>query len=58
MEFSNELLTLAAKAEAALADRFAEIDRIAFENTQKVMALTLSTLQRVKSLISKYLVLK
>lgn len=37
MEFSNELLTLAAKAEAALAERFAEIDRIAFENTQKVM---------------------
>ena len=37
MEFSNELLTLAAKAEAALTDRFAEIDRIAFENTQKVM---------------------
>ena len=37
MEFSNELLTLAAKAEAALAPRFAEIDRIAFENTQKVM---------------------
>lgn len=37
MEFSNELLTLAAKAETALADRFAEIDRIAFQNTQKVM---------------------
>ena len=37
MKFSNELLTLAAKAEAALAERFAEIDRIAFENTQKVM---------------------
>ena len=37
MEFSNELLTLAAKAEAALTERFAEIDRIAFENTQKVM---------------------
>ncbi len=37
MEFSNELLTLAAKAEAALAERFFEIDRIAFENTQKVM---------------------
>ncbi len=38
MEFSNELLTLAAKAERALSERFAEIDRIAFENTQKVMA--------------------
>ncbi|MBO5939542.1 MAG: methionine gamma-lyase family protein [Clostridia bacterium] len=38
MEFSNELLTLAAKAESALSERFAEIDRIAFENTQKVMA--------------------
>ena len=37
MEFSNELLTLAQKAEAALSDRFAEIDRIAFQNTQKVM---------------------
>ena len=38
MEFSNELLTLAAKAESALSERFAEIDRIAFANTQKVMA--------------------
>jgi len=38
MEFSNELLTLAAKAETALSERFAEIDRIAFENTKKVMA--------------------
>ena len=38
MEFSNELLTLAAKAESALSERFAEIDSIAFENTQKVMA--------------------
>ena len=38
MDFSNELLTLAAKAESALSERFAEIDRIAFENTQKVMA--------------------
>ena len=38
MEFSNELLTLAAKAESALSERFAEIDRVAFANTQKVMA--------------------
>ena len=37
MEFSEQLLTLAAKAETALADRFAEIDRISFENTKKVM---------------------
>lgn len=37
MEFSNELLTLAGRAEAALAERFADIDRVAFENTQKVM---------------------
>ena len=37
MEFSNELLTLAAKAEAVLAEHFAEIDRTAFLNTQKVM---------------------
>ena len=38
MEFSNELLTLAAMAESALSERFAEIDRVAFANTQKVMA--------------------
>ena len=37
MEFSQHLLDLAAKAEAALAERFAEIDRISFQNTQKVM---------------------
>lgn len=37
MEFSEQLLQLAADAEAALADRFAEIDRISFLNTQKVM---------------------
>ena len=37
MEFSQQLFNLAAKAEAALADRFADIDRVAFENTQKVM---------------------
>ena len=37
MEFSQHLLDLAAKAEAALAERFAQIDRISFQNTQKVM---------------------
>ena len=38
MEFSEYLLNLTAEAESALADRFAEIDRISFENTKKVMA--------------------
>ena len=37
MEFSEALLALAQKAEAALAERFAAIDRISFANTQKVM---------------------
>ena len=37
MKFSEYALSLAAEAERALAPRFAEIDRIAFENTQKVM---------------------
>ena len=37
MKFSEHVLSLAAEAERALAPRFAEIDRIAFENTQKVM---------------------
>lgn len=37
MEFSKELLDLADKAEAALAERFREIDRVAFLGTEKVM---------------------
>lgn len=37
MEFSQKLLNIAAEAELALAERFAEIDRISFENTQKIM---------------------
>ncbi len=37
MQISPEILSLARDAEKALAPRFAEIDRIAFENTQKVM---------------------
>ncbi len=37
MQFSEELSNLAAEAEAALKNRFAEIDRIAFENTNRVM---------------------
>ena len=37
MKFSDKILTLANEAETALADRFAAIDRIAFENTQRVM---------------------
>ena len=37
MQFSERILKLAAEAEAALAPRFAEVDRIAFENTQTVM---------------------
>ena len=37
MHFSDKILTLTAEAEAALAPHFARIDRIAFENTQKVM---------------------
>ena len=37
MEFSQKLLALTAEAERALAERFAEIDRVAFENTKKIM---------------------
>jgi cystathionine beta-lyase family protein involved in aluminum resistance len=37
MQYSNEILTLAAKAEKDLAPHFERIDRIAFENTQRVM---------------------
>ena len=37
MQFSKELLALADEAEKALADRFAEIDRVAFLGTEKVM---------------------
>ena len=37
MNFSNELFTLAAKAEKDLAEIFADIDRIEFKNTNKVM---------------------
>ena len=37
MEFSNELLRLADAAEEALSAQFKRIDRIAFENTKKVM---------------------
>ena len=37
MQYSNTILTLAAEAEKALAPHFARIDRIAFENTQRVM---------------------
>ena len=37
MQYSNEILTLAEQAEKDLAPHFARIDRIAFENTQRVM---------------------
>ncbi len=37
MEFSNRILSLAAEAEAALAERFAQIDRVAFAGTRRVM---------------------
>ena len=37
MEFTQEIWTLASKAEAALAPHFARIDKIAFNNTQKIM---------------------
>ncbi len=37
MQFSETINQLAAEAEAALAERFAHFDRVAFENTQKVM---------------------
>lgn len=38
MTFSDELLSLAEAAEAALAPQFAQIDRVARQNTAKVMA--------------------
>jgi cystathionine beta-lyase family protein involved in aluminum resistance len=37
MEFSNKLLMLAAEAENKLSDIFAEIDKVAFDNTAKIM---------------------
>ena len=37
MEYSEKVLSLVAKAEKDLADIFAEIDRISFENTKKIM---------------------
>ncbi len=37
MEYSEKVLSLVAKAEKNLADIFAEIDRISFENTKKIM---------------------
>ena len=37
MIFSEKIVQLAAEAEVALAEHFARIDRISFENTQKVM---------------------
>ena len=37
MQFSNEVLTLANKAEKALAPIFSDIDAVSFENTQKIM---------------------
>ena len=37
MEFSNNVLNLVDEAEVALKDTFAEIDRISFNNTKRVM---------------------
>jgi len=37
MQFSNKIIALAAEAEAALKERFAAIDEISFQNTQKIM---------------------
>ncbi len=37
MQFSEKIWQLTAEAEAALAPHFAHIDRVSFENTQKVM---------------------
>ncbi len=37
MQYSNEILQLAAKAEKDLAPHFERIDRISFENTQRIM---------------------
>jgi cystathionine beta-lyase family protein involved in aluminum resistance len=39
MQYSEKILALAAEAEAALAPHFAHIDRVAFENTGRVMDL-------------------
>ena len=39
MQFSDEIVTLAARAEQDLAPHFARVDRIAFENTSRIMAL-------------------
>lgn len=37
MNFSDKVINLVAEAETALSDTFAEIDRISFNNTQRVM---------------------
>lgn len=37
MQFSDRILKLTAEAEAALAERFSDIERISFENTKKIM---------------------
>ena len=37
MQFSQKVLSLTAEAESKLSDIFAEIDRISFENTKKIM---------------------
>ena len=37
MEYSQKVLSLVAEAEREMADIFAEIDRISFENTKKIM---------------------
>ena len=37
MEFSQRTVELVREAEAALADRFAAIDKVSFENTKKIM---------------------
>ena len=37
MQFSEKVLSLTAEAESKLTDIFAEIDRISFENTKKIM---------------------
>ena len=37
MEFSQKILDLAAQAETDLKEQFAEIDRIAFANTARVL---------------------
>ena len=37
MDIKNKVSSLAAEAEAALTDIFARVDRISFENTQKIM---------------------